>query len=281
MSPTEQYDVTISNHRNAWALGFSEILKSKDMLYFLVLRDFKIRFKQSFLGILWVVIQPVITTLVYTLVMERGLKVTFEAPYALAFLCGLMAWNYFSKVMTNGITIVVSEAEMIKKVYFPRIILPLYQAISYFIDFLIAFIIFLCLSLYYKWPIGTNIFFLPIFMTLNMLFAMGISFWLAPINVRFRDIQIIIPLFLQILFIATPVMYPTPDSLKPSNDSIVAFLYNLNPVAGIVDGFRFCLLGQGEPFSTPFICSYILVFILFYSGFAFFNHSQNKFADVI
>jgi len=281
MSTEEKYDVTIKSNNTLWCPDFIEIWKSRDMLFFLVLRDFKIRFKQSFLGIFWVVIQPILMTLVYTIVMGKALKITFEAPYAIACLSALMGWNYFSKVMTNGVTTVVNEADMIKKVYFPRLILPLYQAVSYLIDLAIALIIFFCFCLYYQWPITTNIIFLPIFMTLNFFLAMSLSFWLGPINVRFRDVQIIIPLFLQVLFFLSPIIYPTPASLAVTQEGILPFLYNMNPIAGIIDGFRFCLLGQGDPLSLPFLCSYILIFILFYSGLAFFNFSQNKFADVI
>ncbi|MBF0198086.1 MAG: ABC transporter permease, partial [Planctomycetes bacterium] len=114
-----------------------------------------------------------------------------------------------------------------------------------------------------------------------LMLSVGISLWLGPVNVRFRDIQIIIPLLLQILFILTPVMYPAPESLQPTQQSLTAFLYNLNPMTGIIDGFRYCLIGEGTPLATPFLCSYVLVFVLFLSGFAFFNFSQNKFADII
>ncbi len=281
MSIEEKYDITINSNHVVWSPNLTELWRARDMLYFLVLRDFKIRFKQSFLGVFWVLIQPVLMTIVYTLVMGKALNIKFEAPYAIACLSALMGWNYFSKVMTNGVTTVVNEADMIKKVYFPRLILPLYQAVSYIIDLTIALLIFFCFCLYYQWPITTNIFFLPIFMILNFTIAMGFSFWLGPINVRFRDIQIIIPLFLQILFIISPIIYPTPESLSVTQEGILPFLYNLNPLAGIIDGFRFCLLGQGDPLSLPFLCSYILVFIFFYTGLAFFNFSQNKFADVI
>jgi lipopolysaccharide transport system permease protein len=273
--------ITVRSSGSSWAPTLLEVWGARDMLFFMVLRDFKIRFKQSLLGFAWVILQPLLSTLVFSMVVGKALNVSFEAPYPLAFLSGLMCWNYFSKVMTNGITTVVNESDMIKKVYFPRLILPLYQAISYLIDFVVALLIFFVISMFYAWPISSHLLMLPVFMLLTLLLSMGVSFWLGPINVRFRDIQIIIPLFLQILFILTPVMYPIPVDYQAGTEGWIPFFYNLNPMVGIVEGFRLCLLGQGSPWALPHLIAYLGILIFFGSGVVFFTKSQEKFADVI
>lgn len=271
---------TIRSQESYLNLNLAEIWHARDMLFFLVLRDIKIRFKQSYLGISWAILQPVLTTLIYTLIMNKILDRGFEGPYPLFFLAGLMAWNYFSKVFTNGTLSLVTEAELIKKVYFPRLILPLYQSISVFTDLLIALAMFYALSLWYQWPVTTHIFYLPLFLLLTMTLATSITMWLGPINVRFRDIQIVLPLFIQLLFLVTPIMYPL-SSIFEEKASTLYFLYSLNPLVGIIEGFRFCLVGTGSPFELPHMISYALILCLFVSGLAFFNSQQRKFADVI
>lgn len=250
------------------------------MLKFLILRDFKIRFKQSALGFLWAILQPLSMTLIFTMIMSRVIpsSANFESPYALSFLSGLMAWNYFSKLLSNGTLTIVNEADLVKKIYFPRLILPLYQVLSLLTDFLIALFIFFLLCLYYQFPISSNIILLPFYCILTMLFGCSISLWLGPINVRFRDIQILIPLLTQLLFIATPVMYP---SKLFNNESWLSTFYQFNPMVGIIEGFRYCLINEGNPFQTIHYTSASFIIVIFISGILFFNRSQHKFADII
>jgi lipopolysaccharide transport system permease protein len=261
-------------------LDIQELWHSRDMLLFLVLRDFKIRFKQSYLGISWALLQPLCTTLVFTAIMGGVLKIEFNGPYPLFFLSGLIVWNYFSKVFGNGTLALVNEADLIRKVYFPRLILPLYQAISVLSDVMIALVIYFFLCLYYGYVPSLNIIWLPAFLFLAMIFGLTISLWLGPINVRFRDIQIVLPLITQLLFIASPVMYPA-EKISESGSSIWTVLYSLNPMVGIIEGFRYCLVGQGQPFTWINLCSMLFVFCFFAGGLAFFNACQRKFADVI
>lgn len=275
------FDHTVKSDAPLLSLDLKEIWHSRDMLIFLVLRDFKIRFKQSYLGVGWALLQPLCTTLVFAAIMGGVLQVKFDGPYPLFFLSALIPWNYFSKVFGNGTLSLVNEADMIRKVYFPRLILPLYQAISVLSDVLIAMVIFAGLCVYYGFLPGLSILLFPLFMTMAMLFGIAISLWLGPINVRFRDIQIVLPLVTQLLFIASPVMYPSSKVLPEEGFTTGALLYCLNPMVGILEGFRYSLLGVGSPFQWIFLPSYVIVVVLFLGGIVFFNASQRKFADVI
>lgn len=276
---TSTFDHTVKSRESFFKINFKELWHARDMLICLVLRDFKIRFKQSYLGIAWALIQPLGTTLVFTLILSKALKVEFDGPYPLFFLSGLIAWNYFSKVFGNGTLAIVNESELIRKVYFPRLILPLYQAMSVLTDFAIALLIYFVLGLIYGRLPGWEIVYLPLFLLLCMIYGTAISLWLGPINVRFRDIQIILPLFTQLMFILTPVMYPSRQISDSS--SMASHIYNLNPMVGIVEGFRLSLLGTGNPFQTTHLISYAFIILLFLSGIVFYNASQKHFADVI
>ena len=261
-------------------LDLKELWHSRDMLIFLVLRDFKIRFKQSYLGISWAMLQPLCTTLVFAVIMGGVLNIQFEGPYPLFFLSGLIAWNYFSKIFGNGTLALVNEADLIRKVYFPRLILPLYQAVSVLSDVLIALLIYGLLCIYYGYCPGLQILLLPLFIGGATLCGLTLSLWLGPINVRFRDIQIVLPLLTQLLFMLSPVMYPT-TKMVSEHPSLLGTLYALNPMVGIIEGFRYCLVGQGQPFKLVYLGSMLCVLVFFVGGVAFFNASQRKFADVI
>jgi lipopolysaccharide transport system permease protein len=279
----DKFDHVVKADSPLLDMDFRELWHSRDMLLFLVMRDFKIRFKQSYLGVSWALLQPLCTTLVFTMIMGDVLNIEFDGPYPLFFLSGLIPWNYFSKAFGNGTLSLVNEADLIRKVYFPRLILPLYQSISVLSDVGIALVIYAGLCVFYGWYPGPELLLLPLFLGLAMVFGTAISLWLGPINVRFRDIQIVLPLITQLLFIATPVMYPRSKVLGANGqvENLGQWLYALNPMVGILEGFRFCLLGKGTPFAGIHLLSYALVVVLFLSGVAFFNASQRRFADVI
>lgn len=274
------FDHHIKSDTSFFHLGLKDLWHSRDMLIFLVIRDFKIRFKQSFLGVSWALLQPLCMTITFTFILGTALNVQFKGPYPIFFLSGLIAWNYFSKVLSNATLVIVNEADLIKKVYFPRLILPLYQAISSLTDVVIALVIFFLFCLYYRWPLAHELIYFPFFILLMMLLSMTLPLWLGPINVRFRDIQIIMPLLTQLLFIATPVMYPA-SLVSEKSSNLVSTLFHLNPMVGIIEGFRYSLLGEGDPFRLVYLISYSFVFLFFFLGIIFFNTTQKKFADVI
>lgn len=274
--PGEKFQKTVSARTSLFSLGLAELWEYRDMLYFLVLRDFKIRFKQSLLGVGWALIQPLVMMLVFTFVFNRALKVDFDGPYPVFFLCGFIPWQYFQKVASGGSTCLVSETQLIRKVYFPRLVLPLAQAFSALSDVAISLVILLGIMLHFGAPPTRLILIFPLYLVFCMLFALSLSLWLGPINVWFRDVQIVMPLFLWILFIVSPIAYPA-DKLGNAWGGLLA----LNPMCGIISGFRYCFLGYGTPFALRDMLSLAMVLLLFIGGLVFFNASQRKFADVI
>ena len=275
-----RFEKVIGPQSDIVGLGVGEILAYRDMLYFLVLRDLKIRFKQSLLGAGWALLQPVVMVAVFTLVCQRGMNVSFSGPYELFFLAGLLPWSYFSKAFAGGVTCIVNEVDLVKKIYFPRLVLPLAQIISALSDFAIALLVMGALMAWRGVAPGPNLLLLPVFLLLAALFALALSLWLAPLNVRFRDVQIVLPFLLQVLFMLSPVMYPM-EAVQGRLPPALRWAYGLNPVAAIIEGFRFSILGAGQPFAAPCLCSYAAVVLLAMGGLAFFNHTQRKFADVI
>jgi len=275
--PPQTFDFNVNSRPTYLSLQTREVWQYRDMLYFLVLRDFKIKFKQSFLGITWAVFRPLISMIVFSVVFGAMLKVEFPGPYSLFFLGGMIAWDYFAKVFTNSTTSLVNEADLLKKVYFPRIILPLAQAFSALTDLLISLLIlFAILMPWHQWFHLQNLLWFPLFLVLNLMFSLSISLWLAILNVRFRDIQIMLPLLLQSLMMLSPVIYPS-SSIQGTWRS----LYALNPMVGIVDGFRYSLLGYGSLNLLDTVVALVVTLVLFAGGLAFFQYQQRKFADVI
>jgi lipopolysaccharide transport system permease protein len=276
----QSFEHKVTARQNYLSISPREIWAYRDMLYFLVLRDFKIRFKQSLLGVAWAILQPLMMTIVFTIFIGGALNVEFEGPYPLFFLCGQICWSYISKLVTNGTTAMVSDGDLIKKVYFPRLILQLSQVLSNLTDMVIALLIFFSLCLWYQWPLSENIVYFPLFVFMAMLLGSAVSLWLGPLNIRFRDVQIVLPFLIQLIFISSPIMYPL-SQIQSAEASWLSQLYQLNPVVGIVEGFRYSLLGNGDPFTLMTIISFSLTFITFLGGVYFFNANQTRFADII
>lgn len=272
------FDHIATGERKLLSLELKELWHYRDLIALMTLRDFKIRFKQSFLGILWALLQPMITMLVFTLVFSKGLKVEVNGPYPLYILSGLVAWNYISKVMTGGTASIVNEADLVRKVYFPRLSLIFSQALAAFSDLMIAVTFLALLMLFYGSEPGIEILAFPLFLFWALILGSGGALWLSPINVRFRDIQIALPLLLQSLFMLSPIAW----SLKPGRVAPwMESLFHLNPISGIVEGCRWACFSTGDPFRWEHLLSMALTAVFFLSGLAFFNLTQRKFADVI
>lgn len=277
MKLEDKFDWVVDSKQHPFHLPFKEVWRYRDMLYFLAIRDYKIRFKQSALGFLWALIQPLVMITIFYFIFSKSLGVEFEGgPYILFFLCGFIPWNYFSKAISYGSTAFIGEAELIKKVYFPRIILPIATTFSSLSDIIFSFIILVVMLVYYGVSLNPNIVWLPLFFMLMLTYATSLSLWFGTLNVRFRDIQILLPFMIQSLFMLTPLAYPI-DKFPESMHWIFIF----NPMAGIIEGFRFSILGVGDPWNFFFICSYFFIFFVFLSGLFLFNQLQHKFADII
>jgi lipopolysaccharide transport system permease protein len=252
----------------------------RELFWSLALRDYKVRYAQTSIGLLWAVIQPVTSILILNVVFGRFANVDSEGlPHLLYATSGMACWTYFSYVLTNsGNSIIVSQA-MIKKIYFPRIIVPLSKAVVGFIDFIIVLIILLSLMIYYGISPSANIAFLPFFVLLNIIAALGVGIWISALTVRFRDFQYVVPFLVQIGLYASPVAFPSSYATE-FLPSWAAKLFFLNPIVGVIDGFRWSLFGT-ESLTTNTLLSFVGGLLIFVSGVVYFQRVEGKIADIV
>ncbi|TAH48762.1 MAG: ABC transporter permease [Chloroflexota bacterium] len=259
------------------ALKLREVWEYRELLYFLVWRDVKVRYKQTALGVLWVVLQPLATTIVFTLIFGNLAKMPSEnLPYAVFALAGLLPWNYFSGAIGRGGSSLVGSANLISKVYFPRLIIPISSVLAGLVDFGITFLLLVALMLFYGYPPTLSWLLLPFFLLMAIATALGVSLWLSALNVQYRDVGYLIPFLIQLWFFATPVVYPS--SLIPAPWSL---LYALNPMAGVVDGFRWALFGNTAAPGPLILVSIAVVIVTLVSGLFVFKRMERTFADVV
>lgn len=267
-------NITASRH---WALNLKEIFSYRELLWMLAYRDFKIRYAQTALGILWAVIQPLLTLLIFVLVFKKAAKVdTGSIPYPVFAMTGMWAWSYFSYVMTQAGQSIINSQSLITKVYFPRLIIPVSKSIVGFIDFSIVFIMLVILMVGYRVLPSANVIALPVVILSVILLSLALGIWLSALTIRFRDFQYVIPFMVQIGLYVTPVAYPSsliPDKYKA--------LYYLNPMAGVIDSFRWSLLDTPLPESKYLIYTAAVIVLLFVSGVYYFKKVENTIADII
>jgi lipopolysaccharide transport system permease protein len=243
----------------------------------MIWRDVKVRYKQTAIGAAWAIVQPLLTMVVFTVVFGRFANMPSNGlPYPIFSYAALLPWTFFAKALSQSVISVVNNANLITKVYFPRLLLPLSAVLSGIIDFAISFVSLLVLMGWYGILPGRSIIFLPCYVLLCILTALAVGLWLGVINVRYRDVGQAIPFVVQIWMFASPVAYPV--SVIPEN---WRFLYNLNPMSGVIEGFRWALFGTGTlPFES-FVLSTTIVVILLWGGLRFFNRTEETFADVV
>jgi len=277
-----QFPVTIIEPtRGLASLQLGAVWQYRELLMFLVWRDIKVRYKQTALGVAWIVLQPLLSTVIFTVIFGLLLGAPSQGvPYALFALAALVPWQYFSGSLTRVGTSLVNSAHLITKVYFPRLIIPLSGVISTLLDFAIGFVVLVLLGIYYRVPPTWNLLWLPAFLLLAVISALAFGLWLAALNVRYRDVNYLIPFLLQIWMYVTPVVYGS--SLIPER---YRFLLALNPMTGVVDGFRWCLLsGLSPSFTAPgdlFILSLGITLVVLVTGVGFFSHTERTFADIV
>jgi len=264
-----------ANKSRPWNL--SEITQYKDLLYLLAYRDIRIKYAQTALGFFWVVFQPIITVALFTFIFGYLLKIQIpnNIPYPLFAFSGMVSWTYFSVVLTQSSQSIIGSQNMVQKIYFPKLILPLSKAFVGLVDFILAFIILLVLILYYEVKLDLNILFLPFFLSFTILFALGMGIWISALTIRYRDFQQLVPFILQIGLYATPVAYPS--SLIGER---FLWIYYLNPMAGIVEGFRWSILDLHFPGNHIYL-SYLVVLLIFISGLFYFRKTEEVVADII
>jgi lipopolysaccharide transport system permease protein len=269
--------VTIKPSRG-WVLPqIRDLLAYRELLYFLVWRDIKVRYKQTVLGVLWAIIQPFFLMVVFNVFFGKLAKVPSEGvPYPIFAYAALLPWHYFAQSLNTCSNSIVGNSHLITKVYFPRLIIPISSVLSGLVDFSISFGILLGMMWFYHITPTLAVLLLPLFILMAMTTALGAGLWLSALNVQYRDIRYATSFLIQFWFFATPVVYPS--SLVPG---IWRFFYGLNPMVGVVEGFRRALLGKGQLFGPMFIVSTIVIVFLLMSGIFYFRRMEKGFADVV
>ncbi len=258
-------------------LDLMELWRYRELLCFLALRDITVRYKQTALGVAWAVIQPLFTMVVFTIFFGKLAKMPSDGlPYPLFTLVALLPWQLFAYALTQSSNSLVAEQRLITKVYFPRLIVPLASVLSGLADFAIAFVLVLGMMLCYTVPLSWNLLAVPLLVLFALATALAVGLWLSALNVQFRDVRYTLPFLTQFWMFLTPVAYPS--SLVP-----VAYrpLYGLNPMAGVVEGFRWALLGQGEPPTNLIFVSVATVLVLLLGGMYYFRRLERTFADLV
>jgi lipopolysaccharide transport system permease protein len=258
-------------------LKLHELWEYREMLYFLTWRDIKVRYKQTIMGAAWAIIQPFFTMVVFSLFFGKLAKVPSDGiPYPIFSYAALVPWSLFSQGMTNAANSLVHSASLIKKVYFPRLAIPIASVSASLVDFTLAFSVLVLMMLYYGITPTRNLVWLPLFLLLTLITTVGASLWLSAMNVQFRDIRHTMHFLTQFWLFVTPIAYPS--SLLPEPWRT---LYGINPMAGVVEGFRWALLGTDTPPGPILIVSFAVALIMLFTGMIFFRRMEKTFADVV
>jgi lipopolysaccharide transport system permease protein len=267
--------IHIAPPRGLFELRLHELWEYRELLYFFVWRDVKVRYKQTVIGVAWVILQPLMTMGVFTIFFGRLAKLPSQGlPYPVFYFAALVPWAYFSQALTLCTNIVVTNQHVITKVYFPRLILPMAAVCSGLVDFAIGFVVMIILTLSFGIHPPATALLLPAFMLLAVLTAFGVGLWTSALNALYRDVASIIPFLVQFWMLASPVAYPS--SLVPAR---WRWVYGLNPMAGVIDGFRWALTGHGQPPGSQMAVSAAVVLALVAAGLLFFQRVEGTVAD--
>ena len=275
--------VVIKPTRGLSALQLGAVWEYRELLYFMVWRDVKVRYKQTALGVMWVILQPVLSTVVFTVIFGVLLDVPSNGlPYPIFAYTGLLPWQYFASAFSRTSTNLVDSANLITKVYFPRLTIPLSSVLSNLVDFGVGLMVLAVLMMVYRVPLTPAALLLPLFLLLAMVTALGFGLWLSALNVRYRDIKQLMPFVVQLWMYLTPVIWPVtiiPEQFRP--------LLALNPMTGVVSGFRWALLGDASAVTglqapaALFALSVVIAVSVLVSGLFFFRGTERTFADII
>ncbi len=258
-------------------LNLGEVWAYRELLSMLVWRDVSVRYKQSLVGIGWAIIQPLFTMIIFTIIFGRFAKLPSDGvPYPVFSFCALLPWNYFSRSLGGASDSLVSSANLITKVYFPRLILPLSRVFTGLVDFAISFLVLLAMMVWYRITPTIGLLLLPLLICIAMITALGIGLWLTALNVKYRDIAFVVPFITQFWMFASPVAYST--SIVPQKWQ---WLYGLNPMAGVIEGFRWALLGKTAPDFAMMLASFVGICVIFITGLIYFKRMERTFADVV
>ena len=262
---------------NSLALHLVDLWKRRELLFFLVWRDLKVRYKQTILGAAWAVLQPLATMFVFSIFFGRLAKMPSDGiPYPIFVYCALVPWQMFAFAITESANSLVQNQYLLTKIYFPRLIIPLAPVFTALVDFIFAFAMLIGMMFYYGLALRPAILLLPLFLALAMVTSFAVGIWLAALTAEYRDVRYTLPFLVQFWFFVTPIAYPS--SLVPAKWRV---LYGLNPMAGIIDGFRWMLLGAPMPPWTSLAAAFAAVVLLLGSGILYFRRLESTLADVI
>src|SRR5271165_2517723 len=258
-------------------LQLADVWAYRELLYFFVWRDIKVRYKQTAIGAAWAVLQPLLTMLVFSLFFGRLAHIPSDGlPYPIFYYCALLPWMYYAAALQNATNTIVDNQRLITKVYFPRLILPLSSVLSGMVDFGISFLMFVVMMIFYGIRPTAAALWIPAFLLLAVVTALGVGLWLAALNSLYRDVRYVLPFLIQLWMFASPVAYPS--SLVPGK---WRWLYGLNPMAGVIEGFRWSLTGHGQAPGGLFFVSLGAVMVVLMSGLAYFQSMETTIADVV
>jgi lipopolysaccharide transport system permease protein len=259
------------------ALRLDELWNYRELLYFLTWRDIKVRYKQTALGFLWAILQPLLTMVVFSLFFGRLAKMPSDGvPYPIFAFAALVPWTLFAYGLSQSSTSLVASANLIKKIYFPRLVIPIASVLSALVDFAIALAVLLGMMVWYGITPTVNVLWLPVLVLLALVTALGVGLWLCALNVQYRDVKYVLPFLTQFWMFATPIAYPSSLLSEPWRT-----LYGLNPVAGVVEGFRWALLGADTQPGPMIALSVVAAVALLISGAYYFRRMERTFADIV
>ncbi|WP_180540773.1 ABC transporter permease [Nevskia soli] len=275
---TQTMPVLVLQPSSGWfRLNLGEVWDYRELLYFLMWRDIKVRYKQTALGAVWAVLQPTLTMLVFSIFFGRLAKVPSDGiPYPIFAFAALLPWQLFAFALTESSNSLVASQNLITKVYFPRLVVPMAATFAALVDFAVAFVVLLILMLFYGIHPTAAIVFLPFFLLLALATALSAGLWLSALNVKYRDVRYTIPFLTQFWLFATPVAYPSSLIPKPWRA-----LFGLNPMAGVVEGFRWALLGKSNGTGPLLLVSIAAVLVLLITGLRYFRKMEASFADIV
>lgn len=259
------------------SLNLRSLWEYRELLYFLTWRDIKVRYKQTALGAAWAILQPTATMLIFSLFFGRLVKVPSDGvPYPLFAFAALVPWTFFANGLNQSSNSLIASANLLKKVYFPRLAIPVATVLAGVVDFILAFVVLLLLMAYYRVVPTINIVWTPLLLMLAFVTSLGVGLWMSALNVKYRDVRYVVPFLLQIWFFSTPVAYPSSLLSEPWRT-----IYSLNPMVGVVEGFRWALLGTKTAPGPMLIASAVASVMILISGAFYFRYMEKTFADVV
>jgi lipopolysaccharide transport system permease protein len=272
-------DIVVIKPSRGWvSLHLNDLWIYRELVYFLTWRDLKVRYKQSVLGVFWAILKPFLSMVVFSVLFGKLAKLPSDGiPYPLFYFVGNLPWDLFSTSLTIASKSMVSSSNMVSKIYFPRLIIPLSSVMASVVDFFISFIILVGLMIFYKYPLTLNVIWLPVLILLALITALGVGFWTSALLVRYRDFNYILPFLTQTWLFITPVLY----SAKVIPEKWL-WLYSLNPMTGVIESFRHAILGTTFSISPLMMAiSIFIAIVMFISGMFYFRRMEREFADMI